>query len=361
MNIHAKDARISVTTGPLPASSKVYVDGALPGVRVPMRDVTLHETAKEPPCGFMTHPVPIPIRRREIDIYKGLARPRSAWVRARGDVEEYEGRDVRPEDNGNAGTALAAEFPVRNRPLRAKGGKAVTQYAYAKAGIITAEMEYVAIRENMGRAAQKEKLLRDGESFGAEIPDFITPEFVRDEMARGRAIIPCNINHPELEPMIIGRNFLVKINANIGNSAVASSVAEEVDKMVWSIRWGVGHGDGPVHRAQYSQYARMDHPQFARAHRHRADLSGAGKGRWRGRRPDLGNFPRHADRTGRTGRGLFHHSCRRAAGLCAADRQTGDGHCQPRRLDHGQMVSGASQGKLPLYAFRGNLRHHARL
>ena len=119
-----------------------------------------------------------------------------------------------------------------------KDGKAVTQYAYARAGIVTAEMEYVAIRENMGRAAQKEKLLRDGESFGAEIPDFITPEFVRDEIARGRAIIPCNINHPELEPMIIGRNFLVKINANIGNSAVASSVAEEVDKMVWSIRWG---------------------------------------------------------------------------------------------------------------------------
>ncbi|HEX4889714.1 MAG TPA: phosphomethylpyrimidine synthase ThiC, partial [Alphaproteobacteria bacterium] len=238
MNIHAKDARISVTTGALPASNKVYVDGALPGVRVPMRDVTLHETAKEPAVRLYDTSGPYTDPAAQIDIYAGLARLRSAWVLARGDVEEYEGRDVRPEDNGNAGAALAAEFPVRHRPLRAKDGKAVTQFAYARAGIITAEMEYVAIRENMGRAAQKEKLLRDGESFGAEIPDFITPEFVRDEIARGRAIIPCNINHPELEPMIIGRNFLVKINANIGNSAVASSVAEEVDKMVWSIRWG---------------------------------------------------------------------------------------------------------------------------
>ncbi|MSP41795.1 MAG: phosphomethylpyrimidine synthase ThiC [Alphaproteobacteria bacterium] len=238
MNIHAKDARISVTTGPLPASSKVYIDGTISGVRVPMRDVALHESAKEPPVRLYDTSGPYSDPAAGIDIYKGLGRDRGALIRARGDVEEYEGRDVRPEDNGNAGSALAAEFPVRNHPLRALDGKAVTQFAYARAGLITAEMEYVAIRENMGRAAQKEKLLRDGESFGAEIPDFITPEFVRDEIARGRAIIPCNINHPELEPMIIGRNFLVKINANIGNSAVASSVAEEVDKMVWSIRWG---------------------------------------------------------------------------------------------------------------------------
>ncbi len=238
MNILAKDARISVTTGPLPASSKVYVEGALAGVRVPMRDVALHESANEPPVRLYDTSGPYSDPAAEIDIYRGLQRTRGAWVRARGDVEEYEGRDVRPEDNGHAGERLAAEFPIRHRPLRAKGGQAVTQFAYARAGIITAEMEYVAIRENMGRAAQKEKLLRDGESFGAEIPDFITPEFVRDEIARGRAIIPANINHPELEPMIIGRNFLVKINANIGNSAVASSVAEEVDKMVWSIRWG---------------------------------------------------------------------------------------------------------------------------
>ena len=159
---------------------------------------------------------------------------------ARGDVEAYPGRDVRPEDNGMSGRQQpeVAGFPnVNLMPLRARGGVAVTQLAYARRGIVTPEMEYVAIRENLGRA-QIAGLIRDGEDFGASIPDHVTPEFVRDEIARGRAIIPSNINHPECEPMAIGRNFLVKINANIGNSAVASSVAEEVDKMVWSTRWG---------------------------------------------------------------------------------------------------------------------------
>ncbi|MBW8302026.1 MAG: phosphomethylpyrimidine synthase ThiC, partial [Hydrogenophaga sp.] len=149
------------------------------------------------------------------------------------------GRHVKPEDNGFAsGDRLTPEFPVRNRPCRAAGGKAVTQLAYARAGIITPEMEFVAIRENIGRRMPEQAILRDGESFGAHIPDYVTPEFVRQEIAAGRAIIPANINHPELEPMIIGRNFLVKINANIGNSAVTSSMEEEVDKMVWAIRWG---------------------------------------------------------------------------------------------------------------------------
>ncbi|MER8798460.1 phosphomethylpyrimidine synthase ThiC, partial [Mesorhizobium sp. M0984] len=157
----------------------------------------------------------------------------------RGDVEAYDGRHVRPEDNGfAAGERLTPEFPARHRPLRAKAGKAVTQLAYARAGIITPEMEFVAIRENLGREILRGSAPRDGEAFGAVIPDFVTPEFVRDEVARGRAIIPANINHPESEPMIIGRNFLVKINANIGNSAVTSSMAEEVEKMVWAIRWG---------------------------------------------------------------------------------------------------------------------------
>src|SRR5690606_6391297 len=132
----------------------------------------------------------------------------------------------------------ALTFPVRHRPLRARDGKAVTQLAYARAGIITPEMEFVAIRENLGRAAAKEALQRDGQDYGAAIPDFVTPEFVREELARGRAIIPANINHPEVEPMAIGRNFLVKINANIGNSAVSSGIGEEVEKMTWAIRWG---------------------------------------------------------------------------------------------------------------------------
>lgn len=159
----------------------------------------------------------------------------------RGDVEIVEGRARKPEDDGLApGEVLkVAQFDRSNVPvLRAKEGKAVTQLAYARAGIITPEMEYVAIRENIGRKEKLKQAEDKGERFGANIPDFVTPEFVRDEIAAGRAIIPNNINHPESEPMIIGRNFLVKINANIGNSAVASSVAEEVEKMVWSIRWG---------------------------------------------------------------------------------------------------------------------------
>ncbi|HBF99077.1 MAG TPA: phosphomethylpyrimidine synthase [Alphaproteobacteria bacterium] len=239
MNIHAKDTQISVTTGPLPASTKVYIPGKLAGVQVPMRDIALHESANEPPLRVYDTSGPYTDPAIDIDIHAGLPRLRDAWIRARGDVEEYEGREIKPEDNGNAaGSHLAREFPVSHRPLRACAGKAVTQLEYARAGIVTPEMEFIAIRENMGRAAMAEAAERDGEAFGAEIPDFITPEFVREEVARGRAIIPANINHPELEPMIIGRNFLVKINANIGNSAVASSIAEEVDKMVWSIRWG---------------------------------------------------------------------------------------------------------------------------
>ncbi len=177
-----------------------------------------------------------------IDINAGLPSLRRDWIVGRGDVESYDAREIKPEDNGLSGPDRSAgvpQFPnVVKRPLRAKAGHNVSQMHYARKGIITPEMEYVAIRENMGRAAAKEKLIRDGQDWGASIPDHVTPEFVRDEVARGRAIIPNNINHPESEPMAIGRNFLVKINANIGNSAVASNVAAEVDKMVWSIRWG---------------------------------------------------------------------------------------------------------------------------
>ncbi|RYD48034.1 MAG: phosphomethylpyrimidine synthase ThiC, partial [Sphingomonadales bacterium] len=166
---------------------------------------------------------------------------RRDWIRQRGDVEEVAQREVKPEDNGQLGPDRSGgvqPFPnVRKHVLRAKPGMNVSQMHYARRGIITPEMEYVATRENLGRQMLSE-YVRDGESWGAEIPDYVTPEFVRDEVARGRAIIPNNINHPESEPMAIGRNFLVKINANIGNSAVASDVAAEVDKMVWAIRWG---------------------------------------------------------------------------------------------------------------------------
>ncbi|MER8578510.1 phosphomethylpyrimidine synthase ThiC [Mesorhizobium sp. M1423] len=230
----------AVSTGPLPASRKIHKPGAIhPQIRVPMREISVHPTAGEPPVTVYDPSGPYTDPTVETSIEKGLARLRHEWIAARGDVEAYDGRHVRPEDNGvAAGERLTPEFPIRNRPLRAKARKAVTQLGYARAGIITPEMEFVAIRENLGRQMSRGKLQRDGEAFGAAIPDFVTPEFVRDEVARGRAIIPANINHPESEPMIIGRNFLVKINANIGNSAVTSSMAEEVEKMVWAIRWG---------------------------------------------------------------------------------------------------------------------------
>ena len=243
MNVIRKPDTASVTTGPLPASRKIFVEGQIhTDVRVPMREISLHESANEPPItvydtsGAYTDP------EATIDLEQGLAPLRRPWIEARGDVEEYEGRAVKPEDNGNiADDKLVAEFPNIRPPLRAKNGQPVSQYHYAKQGIITPEMEFVAIRENMAREHDPEaaaKAIADAESFGAEIPEYVTPEFVRDELAKGRVIIPSNINHPEAEPMAIGRNFLVKINANIGNSAVTSSVAEEVEKMVWATRWG---------------------------------------------------------------------------------------------------------------------------
>ncbi|MHA7899466.1 MAG: phosphomethylpyrimidine synthase ThiC [Henriciella sp.] len=232
-----------VTTGPLPSSRKVYTHPkADPSLSVPRRMIDLHPTANEPPVPVYDTSGPYSDPSITIDVEKGLARHRTDWVLERGHVEAYEGRDVKPEDNGGAtGKYLAREFPIKHQPLRGTGTGPVTQYEFAKAGIITKEMIYVAERENLGRQealANARDQIEQGESFGAEIPDFITPEFVRDEIARGRAIIPSNINHPELEPQIIGRNFLVKINANIGNSAVASSVEEEVEKMVWATRWG---------------------------------------------------------------------------------------------------------------------------
>ncbi len=228
-----------VTTGPIAGSRKVYLSGcAHAGLRVPFREVALHPSANAPPVTIYDPSGPYTDFSPTIDIEQGLARTREAQTLARGDVEAIAGRKVQSVDNGDVSPEkLTPEFPNRPRVLRAKAGRCVTQLAYARAGVITPEMEFVAIRENMNRQASA-KAVRDGEDFGASIPDFVTPEFVREEVARGRAIIPANINHAELEPMIIGRNFLVKINANIGNSAVTSSMAEEVEKMVWAIRWG---------------------------------------------------------------------------------------------------------------------------
>ncbi|RYD54109.1 MAG: phosphomethylpyrimidine synthase ThiC [Sphingomonadales bacterium] len=228
---------IGVTTGPIRGSRKIYV-GPL---KVAMREIDLEPSSGEPPLRVYDPSGPYTDAHARIDIQAGLPQLRRDWIMARGDVEQVPAREVRPEDNGQLGpdrSGGVAAFPnVVKQPLRAKAGANVSQMYYARRGIITPEMEYVATRENLGRQRMRE-YKRDGEDFGASIPDYVTPEFVRDEVARGRAIIPNNINHPESEPMAIGRNFLVKINANIGNSAVASNVASEVDKMVWSIRWG---------------------------------------------------------------------------------------------------------------------------
>ena len=243
MNIHAPvpPKTDDVAVGPRLGSRKVYASGELfPDIRVPFREVALHPSANEPPLTIYDPSGPYTDPDATIDIDKGLPRIREAWVVGRGDVEQVlEPRQVKPEDNGFArGKHLAPQFHDETRKVyRAKTGAAVTQLEYARKGIITPEMEYVAIRENL-RREQTAPCVRDGEDFGASIPDFVTPEFVRQEIARGRAIIPANINHGELEPMAIGRNFLVKINANIGNSAVLSTVADEVDKMVWATRWG---------------------------------------------------------------------------------------------------------------------------
>ncbi len=232
----------SVTTGGFPASKKRYVAGTIhPDIRVAMREISLEKSANELPLRVYDTSGPYSDEAAQIDIRKGLPPLRRAWVLARDDVEAYDGREVKPEDNGLKSSAdnMLVEYPhVNLRPLRAKKGKVVTQLAYAKAGIITPEMEYVAIRENMGMEHNLPKNAQGGESFGASIPEKITPEFVRSEISRGRAVLVSNVNHPESEPMIIGRNFSVKINANIGNSAVTSSIGEEVDKMVWATRWG---------------------------------------------------------------------------------------------------------------------------
>jgi phosphomethylpyrimidine synthase len=277
---------------PLPNSRRIYIEGTQPGVRVPFREIDQNPTRnfqneleENPPVRVYDTAGPYGDPSIRTDVREGLPQLRREWIVGRGDVEEYEGRALQPIDDGylNFEAAQTArdkgrleDFPtLRRTPLRAKRGSCVTQMHYAKRGIITPEMEFIAIRENLGRRRQeylecggndaaldsferhstsdpKRRQSRrtpnddrssldhqhSGQSFGASIPSYVTPEFVRDEVARGRAIIPANINHPESEPMVIGRNFLVKINANIGNSAVLSSIDDEVEKMRWAIKCG---------------------------------------------------------------------------------------------------------------------------
>ena len=244
------DWHSKITRGPLPASRKIYVPGELhSSVRVPMREISQTPTRDHASGQQLENPVitvydtsgPYSDSAADIDIRRGLTPVRETWIRERGDVRELDGLTSRYGREREADPKKSAIRFERNRaPLVARSGSRVTQMHYARRGEITPEMEYIAIRENQRIESALESLCEQhaGQAFGAHIPAKVTPEFVRDEVARGRAIIPANINHPELEPMIIGRNFLVKINANIGNSAVTSSIAEEVEKMVWSIRWG---------------------------------------------------------------------------------------------------------------------------
>ena len=251
---HKKDVQVDADSlNPFPASKKIYVEGSHPDIKVPMREVTLTSTPldpddltkveKNPPVRIYDTSGPYTDPSVSIDIKKGLDDVRGNWIKERDDTEQL------AEKSSTYAKARLVDistehlrFHHKSTPLKAKQGKNVTQMHYARQGIITPEMEYIAIRENMARAeaAKYPELAGQhaGQSFGASIPDQITPEFVRDEVARGRAVIPANINHPELEPMIIGRNFLVKINGNIGNSALGSSIEEEVEKLTWGTRWG---------------------------------------------------------------------------------------------------------------------------
>ena len=232
----------TVTTGPITGSHKIYSapDGH-PEIIVPFRQIVLDPSANEPPLNLYDTSGPYTETGVTIDLGAGLPPVRAPWLATRG-FAAATARAVKPEDNGFVPQdRLVPECPAPQTLYEGRDGQHVTQLEYARAGVITEEMIYVAHRENLGRTqalAEAGARIEDGESFGAEIPEFVTPEFVRSEVARGRAVIPANINHPELEPVIIGRNFLVKINANIGNSAVTSGAAEEVEKLVWAIRWG---------------------------------------------------------------------------------------------------------------------------
>ena len=239
-------------TQPFPNSKKIFVEGSRPDIRVGMREIecadieTSTGIEKNPPITVYDTSGPFTNPEIDIDLMKGIPDLRTKWIEERGDTELLDGLSSDyGQQRQNDGALDHLRFEHIRQPRRAKAGKNVSQMHYARQGIITPEMEYIAIRENMRldefRAnPDYEMLLRQhgGQPFGAKIPDSITPEFVRDEVAAGRAIIPCNINHPELEPMIIGRNFRVKVNTNIGNSAMGSSIAEEVEKMAWSARWG---------------------------------------------------------------------------------------------------------------------------
>ena len=371
----ARDAKVdSAAVAPLPASRKIYVAGLAP--RHPRADARdraerhagIVRRGEEPAARRLRHLRALHRSRRSTSTSARACAPlRAHWIAERGDTERAAGTDVdvRPARASPIPSSRGCASTCSAQPRRAKAGANVTQMHYARRGIVTPGD---GVRRHPREPAARARLrasCRDsvrastpGRASAPRSRKSITPEFVRDEVARGRAIIPANINHPEIEPMIIGRNFLVKINANIGNSAVTL-----VDRG-GSGEDGVGdplgrrHGDGPVHRQEHPRDARVDRAQLAGADRHGADLPGAGEGRRQGRGPHLGDLPRHADRAGRAGRRLLHHPRRRAAALRPADREAHHRHRLARRLDHGQVVPRASPGELPLHALRGHLRDH---
>jgi phosphomethylpyrimidine synthase len=349
-----------ISRTPFPASRKVYVKGQLHNIEVAMREVSLSETKLHGRFGETEPNAPVTIYDTsgpftdpgiEIDVKQGLPRLREQWIVDRGDVEQLQAIS---SDYGslraNDQTLDALRFAHISKPYKAKPGMNVSQMHYARKGVITPEMEYIAIRENQRIDLLKEQLngqyevmshQHPGQSFGANTPKgYITPEFVRQEVACGRAVIPSNINHPESEPMIIGRNFLVKINANIGNSSVTSSIEEEVEKTVWACRWGadtimdLSTGKN-IHETREWIIRNSPVPIGT-------DLPGLRESKWQSRRPDLGAFQGYFDRTGRTRGRLFHHPCRGTAALCAAYRETHHWYRITRRFHHGQMVFGTS-------------------
>tara|TARA_B110000116_G_scaffold85566_1_gene74465 strand:- start:956 stop:1888 length:933 start_codon:yes stop_codon:yes gene_type:complete len=290
---------------PLPNSRKIYVEGSRPDIQVAMRKISQSDTEapydveKNPPIYVYDCSGPYTDPHVSIDISSGLQTPRTPWIIDRGDSEELSGpSSVYGIERMNDPKLAEMRFNLTRKPRRALPGKNVSQMHYARQGIITAEMEYVAIRENMRRKEYLAELkasgpsgnkLADmmgrqhaGQSFGASMPAEITPEFVRSEIARGRAIIPVNINHPEIEPMIIGRNFLVKINANIGNSVHHLQHLRGSRQADLGNPLGCRQRDGPVNRQEYPRDAGMDHPQLASSDRNGADLSGTGKGQRQG-------------------------------------------------------------------------------
>ena len=420
--IAPKDSIEPTSANPLPNSRKVFVHGKLhPEIQIPFREISLASTKNFAGEIELNEPVrvydtsgPWGDPDFEGDSSEGIPALRREWISRRGDVAEYDGRDVQPEDNGyltrgHEEYASSAERTknrlehfagAKRKTLRASAGHAVTQLWYARQGIITPEMEFIAIREN-GRitsdpgSARDSRAVREsreawrteaasfplmvgtyhtslnptrffaqqhaGESFGASIPKEITPEFVRDEVARGRAIIPANINHPESEPMIIGRNFLVKINANIGNSAIASSIEEEVEKMRWATKWGADTvmdlSTGKNIHATREWIIRNSPVPIGTVPIYQA-LEKVG-----GRAEELTWEIYRDTLIEQAEQGVDYFTVH--AGVLFAlhpdDRAARHRHRLARRLDHGEMVSGASSGKFSLHALGRHLRDHGRL